>query len=53
MNEAALKLMKAVNYRSAGTVEFIFDADHQQFYFSRSTPALQVEHGVTGGRDRH
>lgn len=47
MNEAALKLMKAVNYRSAGTVEFIFDADHQQFYFLEVNTRLQVEHGVT------
>ncbi len=30
---AAIKLAKAVNYRSAGTVEFVFDSDAQRFYF--------------------
>jgi urea carboxylase len=30
---AAVKLGRAVNYRSAGTVEFIVDADSQEFYF--------------------
>ncbi len=47
MNAAALQLMRAVNYRSAGTVEFIFDADHQTFYFLEVNTRLQVEHGVT------
>lgn len=47
MNTAALQLMRAVNYRSAGTVEFIFDADHQTFYFLEVNTRLQVEHGVT------
>ncbi len=47
MSAAALGLMQAVNYRSAGTVEFIFDDDHQQFYFLEVNTRLQVEHGVT------
>jgi urea carboxylase len=44
---AAVKLGKAVNYRSAGTVEFIFDADTSRFYFLEVNTRLQVEHGVT------
>jgi urea carboxylase len=44
---AAIKLGQAVNYRSAGTVEFIVDADSQEFYFLEVNTRLQVEHGVT------
>ncbi|WP_454875916.1 urea carboxylase [Pseudomonas farris] len=44
---AAIKLAKAVNYRSAGTVEFVFDSDAQSFYFLEVNTRLQVEHGVT------
>ena len=44
---AAIKLAKAVSYRSAGTVEFVFDSDDQRFYFLEVNTRLQVEHGVT------
>jgi urea carboxylase len=40
-------LLANVNYRNAGTVEFIFDADTRQFYFLEVNTRLQVEHGVT------
>ncbi len=45
--DAAVKLGTLVNYRSAGTVEFVFDADSGQFYFLEVNTRLQVEHGVT------
>jgi urea carboxylase len=44
---AAIKLAKAVSYRSAGTVEFVFDSDARRFYFLEVNTRLQVEHGVT------
>ena len=44
---SARLLGKAVNYRSAGTVEFIFDVDSNEFYFLEVNTRLQVEHGVT------
>jgi urea carboxylase len=44
---AAIQLAKAVSYRSAGTVEFVFDSDDQRFYFLEVNTRLQVEHGVT------
>ncbi|SER02921.1 MULTISPECIES: urea carboxylase [Pseudomonas] len=44
---AAITLGKAVNYRSAGTVEFVYDSEAQHFYFLEVNTRLQVEHGVT------
>lgn len=44
---AAITLAQAVNYRSAGTVEFVFDSHDQRFYFLEVNTRLQVEHGVT------
>jgi urea carboxylase len=45
--QAALRLGRAINYQSAGTVEFIFDVARNEFYFLEVNTRLQVEHGVT------
>ncbi|MEC3765317.1 MULTISPECIES: pyruvate carboxylase [Cupriavidus] len=45
--ESALRLMRAVGYTHAGTVEFLMDADSGQFYFIEVNPRIQVEHTVT------
>jgi urea carboxylase len=45
--ESAMKLAKAVKYQSAGTVEFIYDAQTHQAYFLEVNTRLQVEHTVT------
>ncbi len=45
--QAAIRLGETAGYRSAGTVEFIFDTESSQFYFLEVNTRLQVEHGVT------
>jgi pyruvate carboxylase len=44
---AALAIGKATQYRGAGTVEFLMDADTGAFYFIEVNPRIQVEHTVT------
>jgi len=47
MHTTARKLGESIAYRSAGTVEFIYDPDTADFYFLEVNTRLQVEHGVT------
>lgn len=44
--EDAVKIARAVDYRSAGTVEFLMDV-HGDHYFIEMNPRIQVEHTVT------
>lgn len=47
MHATARQLGQSIAYRSAGTVEFIYDPDTTEFYFLEVNTRLQVEHGVT------
>lgn len=47
MGQQAVKLSKAVNYDSAGTVEFVASGADKSFYFLEMNTRLQVEHPVT------
>ena len=44
---SALRLANAVSYRGAGTLEYLFDDDTQEFFFIEMNTRIQVEHPVT------
>jgi urea carboxylase len=47
LTDAAIRLGAVADYRSAGTVEFLYDAEREDWFFLEVNTRLQVEHGVT------
>ncbi len=47
IHAAAVRLAKSINYRNAGTVEFLYDMPLNTFYFIEVNARVQVEHPVT------
>jgi len=47
MGEASVRLIESINYRNAGTIEYLVNADATDFYFMEMNTRIQVEHPVT------
>lgn len=47
LGESATRITKALGYRGAGTIEYLFDADRRSFHFIEMNTRIQVEHPVT------
>lgn len=47
MGDAAVKAAKAIRYSGAGTIEFIYVPESNEFYFMEMNTRIQVEHPVT------
>lgn len=45
--DCSKKLAQEILYKSAGTVEYIYDSENDKFYFLEVNTRLQVEHGIT------
>jgi len=45
--DAAARMAREISYNNAGTVEFLFDLDRQEWFFIEMNPRIQVEHTVT------
>ena len=47
LHKSAVDLAASVNYRNAGTAEFLYDVQRQEFYFIEVNARIQVEHPVS------
>ena len=47
LHKAAVDLLGSINYRNAGTVEFLYDVERDDFYFMEVNARIQVEHPVS------
>ena len=49
MGDASVQLIKSIEYRNAGTIEYLVNAEATDFYFMEMNTRIQVEHPVTEG----
>jgi len=49
MERAAQRLTQSIGYQGAGTIEYLYNADTNDYFFLELNPRLQVEHPVTEG----
>jgi acetyl-CoA carboxylase, biotin carboxylase subunit len=47
LHKAATDLLKSIQYLNAGTIEFLYDVDRDDFYFMEVNARIQVEHPVS------
>ena len=47
LHKAAVDLLSSIRYRNAGTVEFLYDVERDDFYFMEVNARIQVEHPVS------
>jgi acetyl-CoA carboxylase biotin carboxylase subunit len=47
LHDSAVRLLSSIGYRNAGTVEFLYDVDRQEFHFMEVNARIQVEHPVS------
>lgn len=47
LHAAAVNLLSTLKYRNAGTVEFLYDVDHEEVFFIEVNTRIQVEHPVS------
>ncbi len=47
MGDASVKLVKAIGYENAGTIEYLVDSAGENFYFMEMNTRIQVEHPIT------
>src|SRR6202034_4855453 len=47
LDNAAVDLLASIRYRNAGTVEFLYDVERDDFYFMEVNARIQVEHPVS------
>jgi pyruvate carboxylase len=45
--DAAVRIAREIRYDNAGTIEFLYDLDRQEWFFIEMNPRIQVEHTVT------
>ena len=45
--DAAVRIARGIGYNNAGTIEFLYDVDREEWFFIEMNPRIQVEHTVT------